>query len=336
MPSTPRPRLKTLSIGGATYDLFLTMNTHVEKSACNDKKITLDLGKKIQIDDVIESCGGGASNTSVGLARLGADAAFAGIIGDDEWGVKLKANMEKEGVSVSSAAMLEGETSSFSLILLVSTGERTILYNPGLNEHLHDVTFDRDALEKADVIFLNHLCEHACQIEDDIILSLSKLKHVHLSWNPGAPQINAGMHAKDKAALLQRTDLLILNKEEALKFTQTDDIRPAMKAFIKAGVKNICMTDGGRGTYGSDATNLYFSPPLQVKVIDTTGAGDAFGIGATWAIAMGMDLPTAMICGTLNATSVVQSMGAQSGLLTDTEIQSQLRQNLVTVERLSW
>ena len=88
----------------------------------------------------------------------------------------------------------------------------------------------------------------------------------------------------------------------------------------------VCITDGSNGTYASDGTQLYQCPILQSNAVDTTGAGDAFGTGVTWALIRGLDLPIALQAGTINATSVVESIGAQAGLLTDTKMEQRLNE----------
>jgi sugar/nucleoside kinase (ribokinase family) len=155
-----------------------------------------------------------------------------------------------------------------------------------------------------------------------------------LAWNPGGCQIEQSMHAPDKAALLKGTYLLLLNKEEALTFTKTDDVQKALTALVKAGVKNICITDGKNGTWATDGKNTYRCPILKVKAVDTTGAGDAFGTGALWALLSGNSLQEALVAGTLNAASVVGSIGAQAGLLTDIQIDQKLREHPIAVEIL--
>lgn len=329
--------LKTLSIGGATYDLFLKMEAAAEHDALRKEQIVLNVGEKVQIQSVEETCGGGASNTSVGFSRLGCTAAFCGIVGEDQWGEKLLSNLKHEHVDVTHATVVEGETSSFSVILSLESGERTILFASGVSEHLHDTTFARDAIKEMDAVYLNHLCETSCMIEGDIVAMLAQKPGIHLSWNPGGCQIKAGMKQKDKAALLKLTTLLLLNKEEAMEFSGEKTIQAAIAAFIKAGVANVCVTDGARGTYASDGKHSYFCPTLKVlKVIDTTGAGDAFGTGASWALLSGESLPTALMAGTLNASSVLGTIGAQAGLLTTTAMHAQLNRNLLTVEQLNW
>jgi ribokinase len=314
--STP---LRSLSIGGATYDLFLTL---ANRMMSEQGSIVLPAGSKTNIKGVVEACGGGAANTSVGLARLGLDASFAGILGSDQWGEKMLANLRAEGVRTDSVTIVEGETSSFSVI--ISTGhDRSILTAKGVSEHLHDVTFDADAVQRADVIYLNHLCEAASVIEDDIVRMLKSCRG-HLTWNPGGCQIEAGMHQKDKQELLAHTAFLLLNKEEALRFTDEKSSEDAMRVLRSAGVRTVCITDGKNGAIAQDDTGRYHCPVVPVTIVDTTGAGDAFGIGMTWALATGQSLPIAMIAGTLNASRVVSTIGAETGLLHLPEMESLL------------
>jgi sugar/nucleoside kinase (ribokinase family) len=239
-------------------------------------------------------------------------------------------------VNIGPATIVDEETSSFSIILSLANGDRTILYAPGVNEHLHDTTFDVDAIAKADIVYLNHLSDASCMIEDNIIESILKQKNVHLTWNPGGCQIEEGMDAPHKPELLKITTLLLLNKEEALTFTKSKTIEEALTKLSKAGAKNVCITDGKNGTLATDGKKTYHCPILRdTKVVDTTGAGDAFGTAATWALAEGESLPTALISGTLNAASVVGAYGAQAGLLTETHMRDWLNRNLVTVSERS-
>ena len=321
----------SLSIGGATYDLFLTMKENLQEE---HDAIQLQIGGKLEVDSVLETCGGGASNTAVALSRLGLQASFCGVVASDQWGEKLLENLRREHVDVSSVTIIEHETSSFSIVLSLRSGERTILYAAGVNEHLHDTTFDVSAIRSANAVYLNHLCETSCMIEDDIGSALAEHPDIFLAWNPGGSQIHAGMNRSDAARLLKATDLLLLNKEEALKFAEVKTTEEALQKLIKAGVTNVCITDGARGTHASDRTHIYYCPVLSgTKVIDTTGAGDAFGAAALWALLEGKSLQEAMMSGTLNAASVVSVVGAQAGLLTETQIIATLSQNVLEVKK---
>ncbi len=325
MRHSSRPR--TISIGGATFDLFVRVDRRFMQESSDGTMLNLPVGAKIRVHEVIETCGGGASNTSVGLQRLGCDAAFSGVVGSDQWGEKLLENLEKEGVNTSGTTVVEGETSSSSIILSVSSGERIILYDPGTNAHLHGVTFDREALADCDWIYLNHLAEDSCVIQGDIVQALENVKRPPgLTWNPGDAQLALGIEAPGNRQLLTHTHLLLLNKEEALSFTHAANVDGAIRACLAAGVRVVCVTDGAEGVTAGDERETCHCPAIHdAPVIDTTGAGDAFGVGATWALARGTDLPTMLRAGTMNATSVLGVIGAQAGLLTDIQMQQRLQ-----------
>lgn len=325
------PRSKTMSIGGATFDLFVVADHGVIHKDERARAFTLPLGSKIRVEEVIRTCGGGAHNTSVGLSRLGCDASYCGVIGDDPWGEAVLQNCQQEKVDTAHVTVVENEATDFSIILTARNGERVILKHPGTSKHLQDATFARDAASEVDWIYLNSIQEGACQIEDDIIRILTEIPHARLSWNPGACQIDMGTERPGIKELLRQTDLLLLNKEEALTFTGEPDVLSAMKRLVACGVKAVCITDGAEGVLATDGTSVYHCLPADCAVVDATGAGDAFGTGATWALLSGKNLPTAVRAGTINAMSVVGSVGAQPGLLDLATMERRLSESTVTV-----
>lgn len=315
---------RTLSIGGASYDLFMNVDAMTD-SKDGENVIHLPVGAKVMINQIHETAGGGAMNSSVGLSRLGMKASFCGVLGDDQWGQRLMETLKKEGVNGATATVTEQETTGFSIVLLLPNGERTILHHHGTNKHLDDVTFALDMIPQCDAVYLNRLSDDACVIENDIVAMFEKHQDIHLTWNPGGCQIEATMHAPDKAALLKHTDLLLLNKEEADMFTGCTDMKEQLRCLLKSGAKHVCITDGNKGAYGADASGTFFCPPKKdIVIVDATGAGDAFGVGMTWALLEGKELPIALKAGTLNAASVIGAIGAETGLLTETQMNHQL------------
>jgi sugar/nucleoside kinase (ribokinase family) len=326
------PSLRTVSIGSATCDLFIRTS---DETLCGDgESIRLALGSKIRLSEVIETCGGGAANTAVGLARLNCNAHFCGMVGSDEWGQRIVANLQREQVGTEAVTYIEGETSSFSIVMNVACGERVILYNTGIAQHLHDATFDRDMLATCDWVYLNHISDESCDILDDLTNILAANKKMGLTWNPGGRQLKRGVHDACNAGLLKNTQLLLINREEMTLMTKTEDIKIAFRLLHDAGVHTICMTDGKHGSIGSNGQDYVECGTLDTNVIDATGAGDSFGVGATWASLQDQDLSTVLKAGTLNAASVLQKTGAQPGLLTDTEMRHRLNSiPLVTTVR---
>lgn len=325
----------TMSIGGATYDLFVHTDHSVVHELDGKPAFTLPLGTKMRVKSVQGQSGGGACNTATGLARLGASAHFCGIVGSDQWGQDLLSGMKKEGVCTDHVTVVENESSSFSILLMANTGERVTLYEPGANAHLDDVTFAREEAATMDWIFLNHLNRESCEIQDDVIDMLIAIKGPSLTWNPGGCQIERGMKEKQNQQLLAHTTVLLVNRHEAMAFTGVETLDEAIYRLSAAGPRIVCVTDGDKGAYATDGEQRYFCPSLPCDVVDTTGAGDAFGTGFTWAVMTGKTLPVALQAGTINAKSVVSAIGAQPGLLTHTEMHTALAQTTLDVDIVS-
>lgn len=314
----------SVSVGGSTYDLFIqTVQNHVNTVGGEDYFL-LPTGAKIPLQGVQETCGGGAANTSVGLARLGFNAHFCGVISADQWGEYMLKNFKKEHVHTECATITESEISSFSIILSSTTGERTILCDAGSSRHLHDANFDKAFIAKSDWLFYNHIQESSSVIHNDII-ELAQLPTLNMTWNPGGAQLQTGIAAPAIKALLKNTTLLQLNREEALRFTNCKNKLDALKTLVDLGVQNVCITDGRHGVIASDTHKVYSCSIIPTNTVDATGAGDAFGTAATWALSQGLPLPEALKAGTINSASVVSFLGAQTGLLFKTDMESRLR-----------
>lgn len=336
MPSADTPPAgppRTVSIGAATVDLFIHTGSQLACSLDGEEKtVTLPLGAKIRLDRIVEQCGGGATNTSVALRRLGCVSGFCGIIGSDEWGERILHNLQREGVDATSATIVERETSSFSVIINVECGERVILYANGPSAHLSDVTFDKESATRYGWVYFNHIHDASSVIQDDIVEILHAQPDIGMTWNPGGRHLKRGIEDAGNRELLRQTDLLLLNKEEALQFTGKRSTERAIQAVLQTGVSIACVSDGANGCEATDGRSLYHCPAVKdAPVIDTTGAGDGFGSGMTWALLCGFDLPTMLKAGTINATSVLAVIGAQPGLLTDIEMHKKLRETHLDV-----
>jgi sugar/nucleoside kinase (ribokinase family) len=212
-------------------------------------------------------------------------------------------------------------------------------------------------MSRTDWIFLNHLSEPSSKIPGEILRLLKKHPSVRLAWNPGKEQFTDGIGKwKD---LLAHTDVLFLNKEEAAQFSgipyhpagmksedpkffthikrgflppYADDVSDILHAFLKTGVKNVVITDGGNGSQATDSRRLYFCPVLRHKRVDSTGAGDAFASGFTAGLMLGKTVKDCLRFGTINAYHVIQQFGAQKGLLTLEAMESEAKTLDICVE----
>jgi ribokinase len=94
-------------------------------------------------------------------------------------------------------------------------------------------------------------------------------------------------------------------------------IQDLLKEMTKIGPKIIVITDGPKGAYVYDGTEMWFMPtyPDPKPPFERTGAGDAFASTFVSALALGLSIPEALSWGPINSMSVVQFVGARRGLL---------------------
>jgi sugar/nucleoside kinase (ribokinase family) len=133
-------------------------------------------------------------------------------------------------------------------------------------------------------------------------------------WNPGNNELTHGAAAL--RPILSRVDLVSLNREEAAALTgkKDADLRGIVRAMQKLVVHSV-ITDGPKGAYAVSPGEVLHAAVVPAKRINLTGAGDAFTSGYAIGLLHYHDARTALALGTLNATGVVQNMGAKAGIL---------------------
>jgi sugar/nucleoside kinase (ribokinase family) len=130
--------------------------------------------------------------------------------------------------------------------------------------------------------------------------------------------------------LYQRSEVLILNREEAVTVGggNHDDVHDLLDHLHALSPKIVVMTDGPAGAYSSDGQTRLKMPPYPdpAPPYERTGAGDAFSSTFVAALAKGYSIEDALRWAPINSMSVVQKVGGQAGLLTETELTAWLHQ----------
>lgn len=344
-----KKQFDVLCFGSLTLDIFIPLAEEgpIEIEAEKKEKfLKVPLGAKIPAKYSLIQCGGGAANTAVGFSKLGLKSATFGVLGDQSYQKFLTDELEKHNIDTSYITMAKNQSSSFSIILNSWEGERTVIHRRTVCEN-----FNKGVLLKAPntkAIYIGHLCTSG--LLESIPEWKAKNPDAVIGWNPGSTQFKEGLeHYKP---ILPYIDYLFINVEEGEKFTGIDpevhprkdyqtelfgkeiapyaphyddkicDLREMAKSLLSLGVKNLIITDGKRGAQIFNHKHHYHSPPQQVPVVDTLGAGDAFAVGVFAAQIHGKTLKESITWGSYNSASVIQKFGAQPGQLKLPEIES--------------
>ena len=302
-----------ITVGSATVDVFA--KTHFsELIKIIDPKGETDLlafpsGTKILIDDLEFTTGGGGTNTAVALSRLGHKVGFIGKLGEGTNSDFIHKVLAKEKIELL-CSHGKGNT-GYSVILDTLEHDRTILTHKGVNDELKikDIPFKK--LKTRWFYFSAMMGESFHTLER--IAEFARQKNIKVAFNPSTYLAEKGKnHLKQ---ILSGTELLVLNKEEACLLVDKDEMEGLLFRLKGLGPRIVTITDGKKDLFVMDDKYIYSAFPPPVKIIDATGAGDAFAASFLSGIIRKKDIEFAIRLGIINAQSVVSNYGAKNVLL---------------------
>jgi len=260
--------------------------------------------------------GGKGANQAVAARRMGAEVAMIGRVGDDEFGLTLRRNLDAEGINTECLQVTPSESTGVALITVDDSGENTIIVVPGANGRLtlDDVEGARNLIAEADILLM--------QLE--IPLAVVE-RAARIAAEGGATVIlNAAPAQVLPAALLAAVDYLVVNETEALLVagTATGSPEEAARTLHASGVRNVVVTLGPEGSLLVPAEGASVAvPAYRVRPVDTTAAGDGFAGAFAVALADGVPAPDALRWGNAEGALAVTREGAQPSLPTRSEVE---------------
>lgn len=304
--------LKILTIGAAVQDVFLSHSPEfkpVTDKSADEVFMKLELGSKADVNNINFSTGGGATNAAVTFARQGIDTEFMGTIADDPAGRAVLEDLDKEGVGTTYISYSDRYHTGYSVLLLAPSGERTILTYRGASTHYDLKNFVIDDI-KVDWIYLSSMAGNMDLL--DYMFTSAKKNNIKIFFNPGKGELKQLDKLK---ALLEDVDVLSVNREEAMRIVDGSNLDELIRR-LECLVPVVIISDGPNGVMASDGQVIVRAGMYEdVKVIDRTGAGDAFGSGFLSQYANGKSLKDSIVFASANSTSVVQEVGAKAGIL---------------------
>lgn len=302
-----------ITIGSATRDVFLKSKDI--QLVPSDKFSTgvgecVALGSKVEADYIHFDTGGGATNAAVTFSRFGFKTGLISRVGEDGHGDLILKVLKKEGIGTSLVQKTKTEHTAYSVLLMAQGGERTAIAYRGASAKIEKSKINWSKA-KAEGYYVTSLGGDL-SIYKEVV---SRAKVGRVGWNPGGAELKQGLAAL--SPLIAKTAVFIVNREEAAELLkiQLKDTNALLKGLGELGAMFAIMTDGRDGAYGVAKEQMFHAGVLDVPVINTTGAGDAFGSALCAAMARGQFLPEALKVATLNSHGVIQKMGAKTGIL---------------------
>ncbi len=291
-------------VGSLNMDLVVTVPRHPKP------------GESILGGNYATYPGGKGANQAVAAARAGGSVQMLGLVGDDAFGVQLRANLEVSSVDTSQVGVVPGP-SGIALITVDAQGENTVVASPGANSLLLPDRIPLDVLTTAKIVLM--------QLE----IPLGTVQVVtKIAAAAGIPVLlNAAPVEPLPDRLLQGVDYLIVNQSEAALLSGApihtkNDALMAIRRLRQRGIQTAIATLGNQGVIWSGPAGEGYLPAHKVDVVDTTAAGDAFCGGFAACLAEGMPLEAALRFANAAGAIAVTRQGAQPSLGHRTEIEN--------------
>ena len=259
--------------------------------------------------DFKEASGGSAANTIVGLAKLALKTGFIGKVAEDREGELLLNDFKKENVDTSGILVSKEGRSGVVMGYVDENGERALYVDPGVNDWLEFKEINLDYAAATEFLHLTSFVgEKPFKAQKQLINQLSDVK---ISFDPGA--LYAKRSLMSLKPIIKRSFVMLPNENEIRLLTGKDYERGS-KILIKKGVSLVAVKLGAKGCYVTNSKESHLVEPYEKKLVDTTGAGDAFCAGFLYGLVKGRDLYECGRLGNFVAARCISKMGAKTGL----------------------
>ncbi|MHB1377291.1 MAG: carbohydrate kinase family protein [Candidatus Humimicrobiaceae bacterium] len=307
-----------IAVGSNTIDAFIytdrVESIRIKSQNSEETFISYPLGSKLLINDLDFFTGGGGSNAAVCMAKMGLKVGYIGKVGSDNNGITILDEFKKENVDfLGEAGSLPEEKTGYSIVLDSLERNRTILSFRGVNDSFDYLKIDKKKL-KTKWFYLSSMIGESFKTLE-FIADYANENKIGIIFNPDNNLCEKGVEYLGK--ILKNTEILILNNEEASILINKNNSLEKAIALKKLGPRIVIITDGKNPVHCVDSDNThYLIYPMDIKVMETTGAGDSFSSSFLVGFFKTKDIEFSLKLAIINSHSVLQYKGAKNKLLT--------------------
>ena len=292
--------INVLCIGDVMLDVIARINVSPQKINFGS-----DTASRIST-----SSGGAAGNVAAWLTRTDARSTIVSHVGDDPAGAAIIAEFDALGVS-NGDLVVPGETSGVVVVLVDSSGERTMFPDKGANSRL--TAQDLPDLNSFQAVYISGYALLNPLARDGVLAMIEKIKAdgLPIYFDPASVGAMKDVADKELHNWFSMMDVLFLNEEESIYLTGSVDIERALNYLLDFS-QVVVIKRGSAGAIakarGFDSISL---PAVAATVVDTTGAGDSFAAGFIASYSKNHDLTAALQAGGELAAGCVAIVGGR-------------------------
>src|ERR1700720_4613315 len=262
----------------------------------------------------VEISGGSAANPIVGVANLGARAAYVGKVRDDQTGRMYTHDIRAAGVAFETRSASDGPATGCSYILVTPDGERTMNTYLGAAQDLTPADIDEAQIAASAIVYLEGYLWDPKSAKEAFVKAATIAhgagRQVALTLSDS---FCVDRYRGEFLDLMRNgtVDLIFANEAELHSLYQTSDFDTALtqlRSDINLGV----VTRSEKGCVVASTDGVIAVPAFPIRaMVDTTGAGDLFAAGFLFGLVRDAGHENAGRLGALAAAEVIQHIGAR-------------------------
>jgi sugar/nucleoside kinase (ribokinase family) len=316
----PAPRFDVTGIGNAIVDVLaqaedsLLAAHNLSKGAMN----LIDAATAEKLYAIMgpgkEASGGSAGNTIAGIAALGGKTAYIGKVAQDQLGEVFTHDIRAVGVTYDTTPLVGGLPTARSLIFVTPDAQRTMQTFLGATTQLGPEDVNMEYITSSKVLYLEGYLWDQPRAKTAMRDAAIKAHEAGVKVSLTLSDAFCVNRFRDEFLDLaeKHVDILFANESEILALYQTNLFDDALQQVRKhCEIAALTRSEKGSVVVNRDEIHIIDAVP-GVKVVDTTGAGDAYAAGFLYAYTQGRDLATCGRLGGAMAAKVISHFGPRS------------------------
>jgi ribokinase len=265
---------------------------------------------KCEFTDMVIQGGGPVATALVALARWGVSCAFAGVLGDDLFGIMIKASLDEEGIDTGGVLLREGFDSQFAFIVAEpGTGRRTIFWRRPTGPPPSPDEINCHIIRQAEILHTDGLFPEAS------LAACKAAKEAGVQVVVDAGSFRAGM-----LDIARMSDYFLASETFAEAIAGAGKPLDACYRLAELGPRVVGVTLGPNGYVALDGDRIIERPAYSVEAVDTTGCGDVFHAGFIYGLVQKWVVDKSLDFAAWAAAMVSLKLGGRSGIPTLREV----------------
>ena len=261
------------------------------------------------IKSEIDTPGGSAANTIVGLSRLGCSTSIIGKIAEDDDGDLIEYHLAINGVYSNNLIYSETGSTGKCLGFVDEEGQRCLYIDPGVNDEIKIGEINPLNIMRCKIMHYTSFVGDSFNTQIELLEKLND--QCILSFDPGMLYVKKGF--EELKPILERTNILLINESELrlLCNNNKDSLKELAIGFLDLGIGTVVVKKGAEGVFAINNSSECEVEAFECDVVDTTAAGDSFNSGFLYSFLKGYDLEKSCKIGNWVASKAIEGFGME-------------------------